>query len=234
METKIRDLMIKCGLRAEAADQICTTLDQYITEHQTRLDGEYAARLEEAKQVCVEETENHKRELARRLQIFCEAKAAAVEAVIAKQTAIKESASLSKLQDIMALLEGIEPNGKPNSAIQLEIQKLRKQLSRLAEERNRAIETANRANAIAETVLQRNRKMEAESVARRNGAQPPATKPVATKAGQRLDEGRRSATPTTTRKTLVENQTRAPAVSTPTVTEYSPDGIAAVMDVDLI
>ena len=43
MEDKIRDLMIKCGLRAEAADQVCTTLDQHIAEHQTKLDGEYTA-----------------------------------------------------------------------------------------------------------------------------------------------------------------------------------------------
>ena len=235
MEDKIRDIMIKCGLRAEAADQVCETIEQYVAERKTKLDGEYAARLEEAKQVCVEETENHKRELAWRLQVFCEAKVAAVEAVIAKQTAIKESASIAKLQDIMSLLEGVEPNGAPNSAIQMQVQKLRRQLSKLAEERNRAVETANRANAIAETVLKRNRKMETESVAKRNGATTRKPAPSTdTQAAQRLDESRRPATPTTTRKTLVENQDRRPSPGNQTVNEYSPEGIAAIMDGDLI
>src|ERR1044072_2514531 len=152
---KIKALMVKCDVKPELAERLCEGIESYLAERQAEQDAAHDRRIEEAKHVCLEEVEAHKRELARRFQIFCEARGAAIESSIAKQTAIRESEAQSKLRDILALLEGLEPNGQPNGDLQAEVTKLKRRVQQLSEEKSRAVEQANRANALAGKVLSR-------------------------------------------------------------------------------
>ncbi len=220
--------MVKCGLKPELAENICETIEGHITAHRSRLDGEYNAKIEEAKKVCLEETEAYKRELAHRLQIFCEAKSQVIEQTVAKQQAIKETAALAKLKDILNLLEGVEPNGEPNGTLQAEYTKLQRRLRQVSEEKSRAITAMNRTNAIASKIMKRNRMLETK-------LKVPAPVVEAKTTPKRLDNGRKGVAPTTTRPTLNEHQDRRPQNRPrPRVDQFTPEGIAATMDADLI
>ena len=215
MNDKIKALMLKSGLSEDATAGLCEAIDTHISERYARQDAEFNAKLERAKTICIGETENHKRELARRLAIFAEAKGNAIETTIAKQSAIKESAAFAKLKDIQAMLHGVELNGDGN--LRAEVTELKRRVQGLSEERNKAIEQANRANAIAEKVLKRNRVLEAQRATPVKTEARTVAKPIQKTGGR----------PTTTRPTLVENQTRSPAPQRDL--GFSPDAIAALI-----
>jgi len=217
MNDKIRALMLKSGLSEDATTGLCEALDQHLSERYARQDAEFNAKLAKAKKVCVEEVETHKRELARRVQIFAEAKGNAIETTIAKQSAIKESAAFAKLKDIQAMLHGVELNGEQNGTLRAEVTELKRRVQGLSEERNKAVEQANRANAIAEKVLKRNRLLEAQRMTPVKTEAKAVAKPIAKTGGR----------PTTTRPTLVENQTRS--IAPQRDLGFSPDAIAALI-----
>lgn len=234
---KIKALMVKCGLSPEAAGQICESIQTYNDDRDRTREAEYNARLSEAKRICVEELQASQAELARRLQIFCEARGVSIEKVIAKQSAIKESAALSKLRDIQGLLVGVHSKGEQNGDLSAEVNKLKRQLKAMREEKDRAVTAANRSTAAANKVLERNReltrmlaggkpKVQAESVAK------PRQQP---RQQTRLDSGRSGGNAQTTRSTLVENQDRkSPApVKRALEAQFTPDGIAEIMEEDL-
>lgn len=235
---KIKALMVKCGLSLEAAGQICESIQAYNDDKDRTRQAEFNARLSEAKRICVEELQASQAELARRLQVFCEAKGISIEKVIAKQSAIKESAALSKLRDIQSVLVGVQPKGEQNGDLSAEVNKLKRQLNAMREERDRAVTTSNRSTAAANKVLERNRELtrmlsagrpkrvQAESVAKPKQQPRPQT---------RLDSGRSGGNAQTTRSTLVENQDkRSPAPIKRTLeAQFTPDGIAEIMEEDL-
>lgn len=234
---KLRALMQKCGIRPELSDKLCESFEQHLVERRKQQDAEFRRMQEEAKRVCLEEVGAHKLDLARRLQIFCEAKGAHVEQVVAKQTAIKESAAQAKLQSILGFLEGVEPNGRPNGNLQAENKKLKRQLQKLSEEQQRAVTAANRNSALAAKVLAKNRLLETELQRTRNGHVVPESRTT------RLDKQRQrrpSGEAVTTRQTLRENQERpaqrkqqaAPAPAAPET--FSVSNIAQLMESDLI
>ena len=132
---KIKGLLEKSGCNPELVDKICESLEEYKVTLREQYDSEYKDRIEKAKKVCIEETEAHKRELARRVQIFCETKSAAIEAQIAKQSALSESEAVTRLKNIRSLLEGIEPNGELNGQATAALNKAKQKLSQLQEER---------------------------------------------------------------------------------------------------
>jgi len=218
MNDKIKALMLKSGLSEDATKALCEALDTHLTERYARQDAEFNAKLAKAKKVCVEEVEAHKRELARRVQIFAEAKSNAIETTIAKQSAIKESAAFAKLKDIQSLLAGVELNGEQNGNLRAEIVELKRRVQGLVEERNGAIAKANRANAIAEKVLKRNRILESQRVAPVKTESRQVAKPIAKTGGR----------PVTTRPTLVENQTRT-APQQPRDLGFNPEAVAALI-----
>jgi len=203
---KIKGLLEKSGCNPELVDKICESLEEYKVTLREQYDSEYKDRIEKAKKVCIEETEAHKRELARRVQIFCETKSAAIEAQIAKQSALSESEAVTRLKNIRSLLEGIEPNGELNGQATAALNKAKQKLSQLQEERNRAIEVANRRVAISEKALKENRRLATEIVQLKRKLD--SLTESRQRTGKRLDENRASIKPTTTRQTLLENQTR--------------------------
>jgi len=236
---KILDLLVKAGCKSELVDAIGEALEEYKTTVNEQFEADYTAKVEQAKKVCVEETEAHKRELARRLQIFLETKDAAINAHLARQSAIGESEALSKLRNVKSLLEGVEVNGQSNNGqVTAALENAKRQIKQLTEERDRAITVANRQNSIAESVLGRNRQLVKENA--RLKASSGKTVRQVTEGRTRIDGTRRTQQSTTTRSTIVENQTRRPPVDAqPANVKTNTPGfrvadIAEIMDDDLI
>lgn len=242
---KIKSLLEKAGCKSELVDKIVESLSKYKDTIREQLESEYAAKVEEAKKVCIEETESHKRELARRLQIFCETKSATIEAQLANKSALNESAAETRLQSIKNLVEGIEPSGQQNGEITTALKQAKRQIKIANEEKKKALEMANRKVAIAERALKKNRALVTENTKlkeriqsgtvvseSRNGKRPT----------RRIDESRtQSRKPVSTRSTLLENQDRRPAPQRQTPqtvqtgkTGLGVDTIAESMDEDLI
>lgn len=200
---KIKELLKKCNLSDEAAQKICESLDRYATTLKQQYDEEFRGRLKEAKKVCLDETNAHKAELARRLQVFLEAKSAAIEEQIARQAANKKAEAVARLEKIQGLLEGIEPSGQSSSELQAEVAKLKRVAEHLVEERNKAIEKARKMQAISERVLNRNRELTKSLTEGRTTTRKPVNTP-------RVPAKRGVASRKTTQRTLAENVDRQP------------------------
>lgn len=249
---KIKALLEKAGCNPELVGSICESLDKYKTTLREQFESEYAAKVEQAKKVCIEETESHKRELSRRLQIYCETKGAAIEATLAKKSALNESEAVAKLRSIKGMLEGVESNSTPNGDVTATMEKAKRQIAIANEERQRAIEKANRQSAIAERALKKNRELSAENVRLgkivegKRGRQPVTEgKRKRQRQDTRIDGQRnRGGRPVSTRSTIVENQDRRPpakpanphvaGTGTGSGQGYGVDDIAANMDDDLL
>lgn len=227
---KIKTLLEKAGCNPELAGSICESLEEYKTSVRRQFESDYQTRISRAKKVCVEETEEHKRQLAHRVQVFCEAKAAAIEAQLAKQAAISESAAVTKLKNVLALLEGIELNGESNRRATATLEKAKQKIQQVNEERKRAVSVANRQVAISEKALTENRRL-AKQVSE---LQRQLTESKQRPTGQRLVESRAPSTPKTSRPVL-ENRARRTAKTAPAGNnKIGVADIAANMDADLI
>jgi len=211
---KIRDLMMKCGLSEEAADNVCQAITEHITSCRTTLEEEYNTRAEAAKRICVEETEAHKLELGRRLQIFCEANHAKIESIIAKQSGQREGQATGTLETIKSLLEGITI--ADDTGIKAQLQQLQEQNQKLQQKLNEAIKQANNQTQLASRVLKRNRVLESKHASIENDETPRrhtvlgegVDEEPAPRTTRRIDQSRQRGTPTTTRRTLAENVDR--------------------------
>ena len=234
---KIKDLLVKAGCKTDLVNAIAESLENYKTDLRSRFGTEYAVKVEKAKKVCVEETEAHKRELARRLQIFCETKSAAIETQLAKMSALSESQAMTKLKNVRALLEGVQLNGVANGQSAAALEKAKRRAQQLEEERNRAVAEANRKTAIAEKALKQNRALVSENAKLQNASKTV----VENRSPRRMEPTVRNSKPTTTRATLLESQERRPAPrSQQSNVTVRPTGnitvldIAANMDTDLV
>lgn len=247
---KIKQLLAKAGCKPELVGQIAESMSQYKETIRESLEKEYAAKVEEAKKVCIEETEAHKRELAKRLQIFCETKSAAIEAQLAKKSALNESEAESRLQNIKDLLENVQPSGPQNGEVTAALKRAKRQVQIANEEKKRALETANRKVAIAEKVMKQNRELVTENTKLKKTIQPGPQRRTVSEgrqkgSAQRIDGSRqRGQKPVSTRATILENQDRRPPQK-PTSPHVSGTGnggngpigvsdIAKSMDEDLI
>ena len=239
---KIKALLEKAGASEELAAQIRESLEKYKTTLREQFEADFAAKVAQAKQVCIEETEAHKRELARRLQIFCEAKGAAVEAQLTKQSALSESEAAAKLRSITEMLSGLT-DGASNGQSTAVVEKAKKQIRLANEERTKAVETANRQTAIAEKALKETRRLTAENAKMKKMLSGKPLEEGRTKGkNRRIDQRRKQKQkPQTTRPTILESQDpRPPAertepqTTTQGGTGYSVDGIAERMSEDLV
>ena len=229
---KIKELMRQAGLKEEIVSGICDALNEYVETKTAALQSEYAEKVGKAKKICLEETEAHKRDLSRRVQIFLESRTATIEKKIAAQTAVKESATVAKLEKIRALVEGVELNGPANGELRSEVKKLQAQVAGLTTENKKVRETAQRHAQIAEGALKRTRALEARNRQLTLNESRQTTTTQQTTKNRRLDEGRTRGQGVTTRRTLVENQVRQPARQTTqpsSMSGYTPDQIADQM-----
>lgn len=239
---KIKNLLVKAGCKPELVDKITESMNQFKETIREQFEAEYSAKIDEAKKVCIEETEAHKRDLSRRLAIFCETKSAAIEAQLTKKSALNESGAESRLQNIKDLLEGIEPSGSQNANVTAALKKAKRQIQIANEEKKRAVEAANRKVAISEKVMKQNRALTTENTKLKKKLQGSQTVSESRKrkSGRIDGERKRGQEPTSTRHTLLENQDRRPAKpkSQPSVTGTSTGfgigDIASTMDDDLV
>lgn len=239
---KIQALLKKAGVKPELAAKICESLNNYRTTLREQFETDYAAKVEQAKKVCIDETEAHKREISRRTQIFCETKAAAIEATLAKTSALNESEALTKLTNIAGLVAGLEPNGGSNGDATAVIAKLKQKAQVANEDTKKAVALANRKTAIAEKALKQNRTLTTENTQlKRRMGKPVAESRQKNGKKRRIDTSRKGGQAQSTRATLTESQDRRPPAqsnqpNTKTAgnTDYSVGGIANRMDEDLI
>tara|TARA_R110000751_G_scaffold86486_4_gene172147 strand:+ start:2224 stop:2937 length:714 start_codon:yes stop_codon:yes gene_type:complete len=236
--SKIKALLEKAGVNPELSKQICGSLDSYKTTLREQFENDYRAKIEQAKQVVVEETESHKRELAKRVQIFCETKGAAIEAQLSKQSALNESEATAKLKNIVTVLHGLEPNSRPSGNVTAEIKKLKNTAQVATEEKDKAIQLANRKSAIAEKALKRNRELATamKSIQESSTSTVSESRKASSTKGRKLAT-RKSGKARSTRATLAESQDRRPAPRKQISQNQSPfsiDSIAAQVDEDVI
>lgn len=232
---KIKALMIENGMSEEAATKICESMGNYVTSHKQKLDEQFKQRLAKAKQVCLEQTSEHKRELSRRFQIFVEAKQVQIEESLRKQIASKETEAAATLEKVSRLIEGLDIDGQPNSELKAELQKLTTAYEKVVTERDAAVNKANDSLQICERVMKRCRQLE-RVVKESQGSN---GKPINEGKTQpnRIDGNRQNGKPTTPRPTLKQNQvvsesaTRQPAASG--TQTFGPAQIAKDMDADL-
>lgn len=201
---KIEQLLVKAGCNPELVAGITSAMERYKQGIKESYQNEFASKLSAAKKICVEETEAYKRELAKRLQIFCETKSAVIESQLARQTALSESKAQAKLKQVYAVLEGIELNGPANGVTTAAIEKAKRQIQQLSEERNKAVEKANRQTAIAEKALKANRNLVTENAKLKKVLTESGPAPVA----KRVEDTRKPARPATSRATLSESQVK--------------------------
>lgn len=242
---KIRQLLEQLGSK-ELSDQIIESFEAHTKTVRAKLDEEYKARLQRAKQVCLEEVEKYKDELGRKAQIFFESRANAIERQIANQVAIKESAAETKLRKVAALLEGIEVDGKQvdKAALQAtlkQVRDLQKQLKVVTESRKVLAEKANRANEIAQKALERNQYLE-ESLRSKETIEEDKDKAKVvnedTEDGKTseeskkttLNESKKAGTPKTTRPATDESIRKPQAPATQRMGGYSIEAIASQID----
>lgn len=238
---KMETLLTQMGATQELTSQFGELLESFIADQKTVLESKFKTKLDAAKSLCVEETNRFKAKLAKRVQIFFETRAEKIESQMAKQVAIRESASEADLKAIKALLEGVQVNANGEvdlQAIKSELSLLQKKVGVLKEERNSAVTKANRSNQIAQKALQRNRTLEeaakkvvsptATAIAEGTGA--PAT-PL-----QQTPARRTSGTPRTPTNVVSEGvQVGRPLPKTPaqqptgSMAAWEPNNIAANM-----
>jgi hypothetical protein len=241
MESKILDLLAKSGCNQELVAQIGESLSRYKATVRESFEADYTAKVENAKKLCIEETEKHKRDLCRRVQIFLETKSAVIDANLARQSALSESDAQSKLRNLKSLLEGVDPNVQAtNGQATAAIKEAKQQIRQLMEERDQAVAVANKQTAVAEKVIKRNRELATENAKFKSSPSP--QRETVTEGRQaparpqptRLDQGRSNARPQTTRATLVEHQERNPKPVTGSVQSrgngYRIDDIAGQME----
>jgi len=163
---KIKELLGQIGASKELADQLCEHLERYSNALKEKYDGELQEKIAKAKQICIEEVQKEKVNLARKVGTFLESKAASIEQAMTRQRVVEESEASSLLKKTKALLEGIELEGEVSSRELLALSKkagrLEKAIGTLKEERNRAIGKANKANEVAVKMLKRNQLFEAK------------------------------------------------------------------------
>jgi len=163
---KIKELLGQIGASKELADQLCEHLERYSNALKEKYEGELQEKIGKIKQVCIEEVQREKVNLARKVGVFLESKATSIEQAMTRQRVVEESEASSLLKKTKALLEGINLEGEVSSrellALQKKAERLEKAIGTLKEERNRAIGKANKANEVAVKMLKRNQIFEAK------------------------------------------------------------------------
>jgi outer membrane murein-binding lipoprotein Lpp len=227
--SKIHEIVKQIGGSDELATQLVGAIQEHVEAEKARLQEEFQARVQKAKQICMEEVAKEKQRLARKVEIFIESKVASVERAAGKTRAVEESAAASKLRQVQQILGEKGGNSVELEALNRKLAKLSEQAGALAEDRDAAVEKAARANAIATRLLRRIQVLESKE------AKPADPKPGAPSA-ETVEQVRvESETPKTTMATAsagtAGNMAAAP-VSEPAapVEALSPDRIAAQMD----
>jgi len=166
---KIRVLLGRIGASDELINQLCEEFERYTGSLKQKYEKSLQESLRASKQICIEEVQREKANLARKVGVYFESKNNTVEQAMARQRVAEESEATSVLKKAKAILEDVKIDESGGSrellALQKKSSRLEKALGTLREERNRAVNKANKANDIALKVLDRNRLYESKLVA---------------------------------------------------------------------
>lgn len=224
----IKQLFEKAGLSPETSKSLCESMQNFMENTKAKYEQEYKDRTERAKQVCLEEYETYKNDLARRVQLFLEAKTNTIENTLAKQIIMREGKSSRALSEIKAILEGVPAAGNNNELI-AKLKKAINESKQLKTTLAQKDKTIQRHKELCETVTRRNRQLETLNVTLEKRLRD--DKPSINE--NRQQPPRRGKT-STTRRTLVENQNMR-TLDNPTNRNVSgsddtPAGIAAQIE----
>jgi hypothetical protein len=215
---KLKELLKQLGGSDALAAAICEEFNRHAQTLKEQYEKEFKTKLEKAKSVCIEEVNKEKANLARKVSVYLEAKNESIEKAAEKQRLNEDTEATALLKRQKALLEGIsiEDGGQSRDlqAARKQVERLKAAVVTLKEERNVAVDKANRANKIALETLERNRLLESKTpksdkpvVTESKDIKPAAPAAAPATAPKRLDGSRRvTATPTTTRRPIVESQ----------------------------
>ena len=204
--TKIKDLLKQLGASEELTESILNELKDYRETTRQQLDEEFIARLEKAKQVCLEEFGKEKTKLARKVEVFLESRVNAIDREAQKQSAIGESEATKTLRDMKCLIEGVDIGSaaKDVQAVKGEMGALRHRLGQVMEEKTQFKEQAQRANQIAMKALERNKVLESTTSGQATVTESKKTKEPAKLESLRTAGGK----PKTQRRVLTETVAR--------------------------
>lgn len=155
---KIKDLVKNMGGSPEMADSLIEELDKYVQQKEKSINEEFHKRLTHAKQACIEEVEKYKEELARKVEIYFEARGESITREMKKQAAIGESGASKTLQDIRSLIEGTQmEQSDPQAAA--ENKKLRTKVSVLEQKNAQLDKKSKDAFDLAKKLLEHNKRL---------------------------------------------------------------------------
>ena len=205
---KIIALLKEIGASDQLASAVSEELVKYDKEIHDKYQTAYNIKLQKAKQICIEEVENYKVDLANKVSVFLESKAAQIEKRIEKQRAVEESSAMGKLQSIRNITEGIEVASDAEiKALRERIEQLSNKVKTLTEEKKRAEIAANRANEMALSIIRESRAKAMKPVIEEDAKKKDDNKQTKEKKSETV-KGRRvvSGLPKTSNPRLVELQ----------------------------
>jgi hypothetical protein len=219
---KIIGLLKQLGASEQLSKSVVGELDAWRVAEEKALNTSYEQKLGKAKQACLEAVESYKADLAKRVEIFLEARVNTINREAQKQAAVGESEAVRTLKGVKSLIEGVKidlPEG--NQVAVEETKKLRVMVGQLQEKIVATEQSNRRANLIARKLLERNKVLEAKG----NGTvteDKTVTESTEAKKPERLEDLRvKSDDPKTTRPAAVE--TVAKAGAKPTASKHAGD-----------
>jgi hypothetical protein len=239
---KLVDLLKQLGASPELIGQITESMEQYKTEVKQTLEEDFKQRVLSAKKVCAEALDNEKRELARKVEVFLEARTATINREAQRQAAIGEADATKMLRGVKSLVEGIEISDKGSGQAAIaeseELKALRIQNRQLREVYEKTALKAKRANEIALKALERNRLLEEKFTQKPAMVQKLMAKQTVTESktpAQKTNLGmlrRAGVRPSTTRQVMTETVKRTAPTGTIAGGDPGIQAIASQLDGD--
>ena len=214
-----------------------TRYESKFAQDREQLEESFNGKLGQVKQACLEEYEQFKSDLTRRVGLYLESRSEKIDQQLIKQSAIRESAAETKLNNLKAILEGEEHDGISKAdlqAAQQQIQDLQNQLGLRTESLRQATARTKQAVDLAEQALKRNRELEvmiseakrvkapvlesANRHAKTLSEEAPVPAPSRTRTPRKIEEG-----------TIAKAPVAKPGEAVVPVIPGSPEEIAAVM-----
>ena len=229
IKDEIKSLLAEMGAKEGLVTKLLTVMENY-QKHveetvRTELTEDFKQKISKAKEVCLEELKKEKSTLAKKVEIFLEARTNTIDKEARKQAAIGESIAFKTLRDMKSLVEGVEIGGEKGTQVTSgEVKKLRVMVHQLQEESARNKAKAQRANEIALKVLERNKILESTTIAKPKPVTVTEAKDTKTTGKQLNEMKEQSAEPKTSRPATSETIAKQPEKK---VTQ--PDGEPEIM-----
>lgn len=155
----IKVLLVKANCSSDLVDSICEAMEQYKAKITEQADLELQTKIKAVKKAVLEEVEDYKLDLAKRVQLFCESKSQTIEEQLMRRSAAGETEAQTNLRKITAVLEGVELDGKPNSEIAAKLADADNTINRLNQRVKFHQAKEKRALQVAESVIKQNQKL---------------------------------------------------------------------------